>query len=266
MGSEQGAQIDSVSQYDLTSLAVTQLGDGEPVLLIHGWGRSGSDLRAMAEHLARQYKVLLVDLPGFGSSAPPPESGWNSREFASLLRRYLDRAKIDRVRVVGHSVGGRIALRLAQDFGENVVALGLIGSHGLVRRRSFLARVRLTGIRMASRLAKLGDRLLGRPYFRPKFSARFGSPDYQRAGILKNTLVKIVTEDQTADLAKVRCPTVLIWGELDTETPLEMGQRFHALIPGSRLIVLKGQGHDPYLGAGAGVCAHHLLSFFGGQK
>jgi pimeloyl-ACP methyl ester carboxylesterase len=269
MGSEKGAQMDSIGsvlQYDLSSLAVTELGQGEPLLLIHGWGRSGSDLRGLGEHLARQFRVLIVDLPGFGGSAPPPEEGWNSRQFAALLHRLLSEMKIARIRVIGHSVGGRIALRLAQEFGESVAAIGLIGSHGLVRRRSIGARLRIAGIRVLSRFAKFGDRVLGRSYFRPKFGTRFGSPDYLRAGVLKNTLVKIVTEDQTPDLGKVRCPTLLIWGDSDTETPLEMGQRFHALISDSRLVVLKGQGHDPYLGAGAGVCAHHLLSFFEGQK
>ncbi len=110
-------------------------------------------------------------------------------------------------------------------------------------------------------MVKLIDRLSGSQFFAKIFAPRFGSADYQKAGALKPIFVKTVNEDLEPQLSQIRAKTLLLWGSADSETPPEMGRRFHAQIGGSRYIELPGKDHYLFLGMGAHLCAEHIEEF-----
>ncbi len=237
---------------------------GPPLVMLHGWAQSLDSLRPLGELLANGAAVHLVDLPGFGAS-PPPETDWGTVQYADCVLRYLDEHELAQVDLVGHSFGARIALRLAAGYGERVRSLALIGAAGLRPRLPVRERLRRRFIRIVGRVLKRGIEPLVSESRRQRLGAwyveRFGSADYRQAGRLRGILVKTVTEDLTEVAASVRVPTLLIYGELDRETPVEIGRRFQALIADSELVELPGKDHFPFLDSGAHLCAHLIRRF-----
>ena len=248
--------------------AQVQSGNGEtgrwflpnPVVCLHGWGQSHRAFAPLADLLGHYTKFHLVDLPGFGLSDPPPQD-WDTEQYALRMASYLDEAGLTRIDLIAHSFGGRVALRLARKFPDRVRRVVLIGSHGLRARRTMQGRIRVWTIPRAGKALKKVDALFGTRLFEEKFTPRFGSRDYKAAGKLRGTLVKTVVEDQEPELAEIRQNFLLIWGELDTETPVEMARRFNASLTSSRLIVLKGRGHDCFTDIDAHLCAYYIRHF-----
>ena len=98
---------------------------------------------------------------------------------------------------------------------------------------------------------------------RDRLRERYGSSDYRTAGAMRPVLVKVVNEDLTAAARRIRLPVVLVHGEADTESPPEIAARFHALIPGSQLHVLRGFDHLTILGDGRHQVIHLLGELLG---
>ena len=245
--------------FDLATLNVEVLGASHPPLLVlHGWGHSATLLRPLADLLSADYTVYLIDLPGFGKT-PRPSATWGSAEYAECIYRYLAEKGIGPALVFGHSFGGAIALQLAAAHAESVKGLVLCGTRGLKRQQEVKTRLRSFYIRALRSVVKCLDASFGRRWYEEYFIPHFGSADYQAAGNLRDILVRVVNEDLSDLAARVRVPTRLVWGELDTETPVEFGYRYRRLIPGARLLVLPDCGHNFLLGAGAHLCAFHLL-------
>jgi pimeloyl-ACP methyl ester carboxylesterase len=216
-------------------------------------------MRPLGERLAWHRQVHVLDLPGFGQS---PWSGgdWDTRDYARCVLAYLDRVGLAQVDLLGHSFGGRIGLRIASEWPERLRRLVLMDAAGLPRRRTLLQHMRILGIRTLGR----GIRLLPTAWSRPLNSwhrQRYGSRDYQNAGVLRGTFVKVVNEDQTANTALIQAPTLVLWGARDQETPVEMAHRFGQLIPHSEVVVLPEQDHFPFAGNGVHACAQIIGDF-----
>jgi pimeloyl-ACP methyl ester carboxylesterase len=241
-------------------LNVERLGaSGHPILFLHGWGQSLEGLKPLGRLLAHEAQVHLVDLPGFGSSPAPP-GDWGTEEYAHRVLAHLDESNLEVVDLLGHSFGGRIAVRLAVQWPRRVRGLVLVSSAGLPARRTIRQRSRAQLARALLHSTRRLKPLLG-PGPEAWVVNRFGSRDYKAAGPLRGILVKTVREDLTALVSRITQPTLLLWGEEDKETPVEMGRRFNELIRGSRLIELPGFDHFPFLHEGAHVCAHHVMGF-----
>jgi len=152
---------------------------------------------------------------------------------------------IERPVVIGHSFGGRVAIKLAAAHPDAVERLVLVDAAGVPPRRTLRRVMR----RAASRFANAMGRHLGRPgqALRGAIVRRIASPDYLNAGPLRDTFLAIVREDLRPALAAVKCPTLLVWGESDDDTPLADARTMEKLIPGARLLVLKNAGHFSYL-------------------
>ncbi len=238
-----------------TNLHVVKLGSGDlpPIVLLHGWGQSHAALLPLGLLLAESRPVHIVDLPGFGASEPPSAT-WGTVDYAECLHHYLKAENIHRCAIFGHSFGGKVALTFAHRYPSMLDRLVLLNSAGLPRRRD----PRREGIRFLGKTVKGVDTLLGTSLFRSKFSARFGSTDYNRTqGIMRTILVRSVNEDITPIIPEIQTKTLLIWSEKDQETPLYMGRSYQKLLPNSRLLVLEGKEHSPYENAG-----HHLLATY----
>jgi pimeloyl-ACP methyl ester carboxylesterase len=246
-------------------------GDAHPIVLLHGWGKTLETLRPLGELLVSDStKVYLLDLPGFGLSPLPYEAtneggGWSTEDYATRVLTFLTETVKVPCTLVGHSFGGRISVRIAARHPNIVHSLVLMASHGIPRERTTKEKIRLTYIRYLSQLSKKIDSLLSLETFKKYFSPKFGSIDYKAAGELRKTLVKTVNED-LSDLARtIVAPTLLLWGENDTETPVSIAKKYRALIRNSSLFLFPNKGHEPYADVGSHLMAHYINTFLSQQ-
>ncbi len=201
------------------------------VVALHGWGRSGNDFASILSGL----DAVAVHLPGFGPTSPP-ETVWGTADYAALVADAI--RPFGPVVVVGHSFGGRIAVRLAAQYPELVSALVLTGAP-LVRLAS-TSRPAL-GYRIARTLNRWGVLSDARM---TAIRSRFGSADYNAAqGIMRDILVTTVNENYDEDMATLRLPVAMVWGENDTAAPTAAGQIASTRIAGATWEVVPGTAH-----------------------
>ncbi|MCU0511494.1 MAG: alpha/beta hydrolase [Anaerolineae bacterium] len=223
-------------------------GQGPPLLLLHGWGASLKLVWPLAERLARAgYRVYALDLPGFGASDPPP-APWTVYDYAAFVTAYLDAHGLPQVHLFGHSFGGRLGIILGAQQPQRLQKLVLAGSAGVRAPAPLPVRLRLAGYKaLRDALHRAGLRALAER-LRAAYNARYGSTDFQQAtGVMRATFVNVVNEDLLPLAARVQRPTLLFWGDQDTDTPLWQGQRLEQTIPDAGLIVQAGAGHYSYL-------------------
>lgn len=236
------------------------------IVMLHGWGRSLEALRPLGEILARDSRVVLIDLPGFGRSPLPHGAsndggGWGTLEYSERVKAFLDESGIKEFILVGHSFGGRVSLHIASKYPAATKGVILIGSHGLTRKRAFKDELRVRGIKTLVSIAKSIDGLTGTRLFAHYLAPKFGSRDYKAAGDLRKTLVKTVNEDLSAQAGSIKAPTLLLWGERDQETPLDLAYNFHRLISDSKLHVFPNKGHEPFADVGSHLLAQYITNF-----
>ncbi|MDR1599883.1 MAG: alpha/beta hydrolase [Oscillospiraceae bacterium] len=224
---------------------------GPNVLLLHGWGCDVTLWRPIIERLSPYCRVTALDLPGHGKSGRPPEP-WDARAFAAMTADFVMKVGINGCHVIGHSNGGRVALRLALDRPELVGKLVLTGAAGLRGKQTTKRRVRarlykilrgsLDGL---DKLHIFGD---APEHARAKLRGVFGSADYKALDEgTRRTFVLLVNTDLEPELPNVRASVLLLWGDNDTETPLWMGRRMAELIPDAGLVTLEGGSHFAYI-------------------
>lgn len=217
-----------------------RIGEG-PVRVIglHGWARSRQDLIASLAGLS----ALALDLPGFGVSKEPPQA-WGSDEYADLVAEMVSGLNGPQV-VLGHSFGGRVAVKLAVRYPDLVTGMVLTGVP-LLRRHS--ARARSPMVFRAARWAHshkvVSDARMER------YRQRYGSADYRNAaGVMRSILVRLVNESYEDDLPQIKCPVELVWGATDTAVPVQVARNACEMIQDCRLNIIEGSGHMTPLSA-----------------
>lgn len=220
------------------------VGSGPEVLVLHGWGASIEAVQPITAALAGVCSVHAVDLPGFGESGMPPQP-WGVEEYSAWTRALIATLGLDRVSIVGHSHGGRVAIHLAAHHPELVERLVLVDSAGIRAPRTPGWYVRVGRAKIAKHvLNRLGEpgRALGR-----RLVGRSASGDYAATdAALRATFVKLVNTDLTDLLGRIRAPALLVWGDQDADTPLRDGETMERLIPDAGLVVFEGAGHFAY--------------------
>lgn len=200
-------------------------GEGPPLVLVHGLSGSWRWWGRVLPALAERYECHLLDVPRFGAAFRPQAT-------AEWLAAWRDAAALDRPRLVGHSLGGEAAARLAALEPERVEALALVSAVGMPSGRHPLA------------LAPPLLALLGRT--RPPFLLRLVL-DALRTG--PAALLRGAGYAARADLreqtAAIVAPTLLVWGSRDRVVPLRLAEEWQRLLPAARLVVLEGAGHLP---------------------
>lgn len=216
-------------------------GNGPTLLFLHGWQDSLKTFDALVSILQDDFRVIRVDLPGFGKSGQP-SSVWNLGNYVDFVASFVKKLDLDVYAFLGHSMGGRITLKGMGEGKFQSQKIILIGSAGIARRKTFKNITFML-------LAKFGKVITLVPPFsffkdslKRKLYQASGS-DYLNAGVLRETFVKIINEDLSENAKKIKIPTLLIWGTDDTETPLADGRRLAIFITGSRLEILENAGH-----------------------
>lgn len=222
-------------------------GEGPPLLLLHGWGASQELFAPVLPPLEPGRTLIVPDLPGFGETPAPPVA-WSVHDYARWVVTLLDRLRVTRCDVIGHSNGGRIAIALAAEHPARVEKVVLVDSSGIRQPVSSRQRLRVRtykALRVVER-ARIAPRWL-----RARAGARAnrrGSADYRAAsGVMRGTLVRLVNEDLTALLQHIVAPVLLIWGQRDEDTPLADARVMERHIPDAGLVVFENAGHYSYL-------------------
>lgn len=228
--------------YDISKLDYSIVGEGMPVLLLHGWGGNKDSFAPVTKHLPPKYKLISLSLPGFGGS-PEPNTAWSVQDYADLVSAFvadkLTPEERSELLCITHSYGGRLAGKL-----RSFKKLVQIASAGIKPRRSLRYHVSLFLYKLLKGIANIP--VIGIPFKRPHKALRAlrGSDDYNNATpIMQQALTMAVNHDQRRDFAKITCPTLIIWGKADGTTPIWMGYEMEKLISGSAIVTYDDGSH-----------------------
>jgi len=218
-------------------------GQGGAILLLHGWGTDCTLFAPLTELLARKYRVLALDFPGFGRSPEPP-APWDVDGYADLALGFLAALGIEECALLGHSFGGRVILKLCARRLETprFTKVILVGAAGIRHAPDPRASARAKRYQLAKKLLRPFPKLL------EAARKRYGSADYRAATpMMRQVFVKVVNEDLAPLLPLIPQETLLIWGRGDTQTPLSDGQQMAREMPDAGLVILENAGHYAFL-------------------
>jgi pimeloyl-ACP methyl ester carboxylesterase len=247
--------------------AFVHVGTGPAILLIHGIGDSSETWRQVIPLLARDHTVVAPDLLGHGSS-DKPRADYSVAAYANAMRDLLSVLGVDRATVVGHSLGGGVAMQFAYQYPERCERLVLVSSGGVSREVNPL--LRLASAPLAELVLPLlrvgGARVAGQALFAALAAMQTdigrdaddlirlfdALPDATARRAFVRTLRAVVDVRGQVITMLDRCyltrgmPTLLVWGDRDAIVPYEHAKIAHAAMPGSRLHTFEGAGHFPH--------------------
>lgn len=212
-----------------------QYGEGRDILLLHGWGQNIAMMKSLGDNFCDNYRITILDFPGFGES-DEPSIAWDINEYSLMLEKFVAELNIKKPIVIGHSFGGRVAIRYSAN--NSIEKLVLFGSPCIRNEKELSLSVKLLKkLKTLPGLDQIGE-------YMKKY---IGSRDYKAASpIMRQTLVNVVNEDLSNYAKKIEEPTLLIWGENDTEAPVDDAKELEKLMVDAGLIILPGT-HYAYL-------------------
>lgn len=215
-------------------------GNGTPLLLVHGWGGSINSLKGIFDLAKKNFDTVIVDLPGFGKS-DPPSANWGVEEYRSLIINMMK--KLDLVNTVffGHSFGGSLGIYIAATQPQIINKLILCNSAFRRDKRTSEPAVTIN----KNLLTKLPFYNIWKaPIKRLAYTFLFKNSDLYKFPHLKTNFKRIITQDLTPYISKIKPPTLILWGENDTYTPVEYAYQLHQAIANSRLKIYPGRRHN----------------------
>jgi pimeloyl-ACP methyl ester carboxylesterase len=248
---------------DGTRVNTIELGEGSPLLFIHGLSGSWPNWLEQLPVLAAEHRVIALDLPGFGSS-PMPEQDISISGYARLLDGLLAQLGLDAVAVVGNSMGGFIGAELAIAFPQRVERLVLVSAAGISTLGDARTDRVLPSLRRAERIlaasgawvASKSDTVARRARLREatlyivlrhpsRLPAALAAEQLRGAGKpgFLAALEDILDYDFRDRLPEIACPTLIVWGEGDRLINVRDADVFAELIPGSRKVIFEDTGH-----------------------
>ena len=212
-----------------------QYGQGDDIVLLHGWGQNIAMMRPLGDCFSDRFRITILDLPGFGESEEPKEK-WNIQKYSEMLEEFLEKLKIKKPIIIGHSFGGRLAIRYSAD--HPITKLVLFGSPCIRIKEELPITVKiLKSLKQIPGLNDIGE-------YMKKY---IGSRDYKAASpIMRQTLVEVVNDDLSKYAREIEEPTLLIWGTNDTEAPINEARELEKIMIDAALIELPGT-HYAYL-------------------
>lgn len=237
-------------------------GEGSAVLFLHGWGSSILPFTRLINTLKVNHRVVAVDFPGCGES-DTMDTPWDIDDYCDFVVKFIDELKIDNPVLIGHSHGGRVIMKLVGSGLLSPPKIVFLDAAGLIPKKSLKQKIRAKSFKIIKKVLTLPVIKNFSASLLDKARKHYGSADYNAAPpVLRQTLVNVVNVDLRHLLPNIKCPTLLIWGENDTATPLTDAKIIESLIKDSGLCVIKGGGHFAFLDSPYEACAI-LKSFLG---
>jgi len=219
------------------------------LLILPGWGGTKESWKDFINLAQNDFEVYCLDLPCFGDE-PCPNEIWGVEDYAKFACRKISDLNLIKPILLGHSFGGQIAVCLAAASPQLISRLILSGASAIRPKQTFKRIV-------FNSLAKTGKTLFSLPLLKnltapaQKLLYKLAdSPDYvSTGGIEREIFKKIIRQDLTEQLKKIKTPALVVWGSLDRYVPLSVGKKIAALIPGSHLEIIPGGRHGLHLQA-----------------
>lgn len=219
--------------------------DGAPVILMHGWGCTSATVKSIADAINHQMRVYNIDLPGHGASQEPPEV-WGVDDFTRQIEEFIKALNIEQPVLIGHSFGGRIAILLSSRNETGKVML--VDAAGIKPKRPLKYYLKVYSFKAAKKILPV---LLGKKAGQSAIEAwrgKGGSADYRNSSpMMRAVMSRCVNEDLKHVMPSIKAPTLLVWGENDTATPLSDAKTMERLIPDAGLVSWSGCGHYSFL-------------------
>lgn len=204
-------------------------GFGRPLIFLHGWGLNLHTFDNLAKQLNEDYTIYQIDLPGFGLSEI--KDAYTIDEYANIINKFCLSLAIISPIVIGHSFGGRVAIKYASLYSIN--KLVLIAAPAFKSRFNIIKHLKISVYKF---LKKINIKL------------NVGSVDYKNASpILKNVLVKAINNDLGESALEIQCDTLLLYSVKDKSVSIRDGKRLKELIKNSSIFEIKRSGHFPYI-------------------
>lgn len=228
---------------DGLNIEYTEQGEGMPVLLLHGWGSSFDVYKGIINTLKNRCRVVALNFPGCANS-DTMETPWTLDDYCDLVLKFMKALNLENPIMFGHSHGGRVTLKMAASGMVNPPKIVLLDSAGLIPKKSLKQKWRAKSFKTIKTVLTLPVLKNHTEVLLQKARNHYGSADYNSAPpVLRQTLVSLVNTDLRDILPNITCPTLLIWGENDTATPLSDAKIIESLIKDCGLCVIKGAGH-----------------------
>lgn len=216
-----------------------QIGSGEPLILLHGWGNNSYSLHQLAQKASRKFTVYSIDLPGFGKSDNPPRH-WGLDGYAFLVKEFIRKKKLHKPSVMGHAFGASIGIILAAK--EQNLLHKLVISSCPIHQAKHTSPFSAVSTKIPQTHPVIADvyKNLRNIYY--QIFAR--SSDLPKYPSLEENFKRIVAQDLSPFLTKVKIPTLILWGEEDTCTPVLYAYEIKQKIKDARLYSIPQVAHD----------------------
>lgn len=244
------------------NITCTDVGAGDAVVLLHGWGASRNLFDGIINKVSEKYRVIAPDFPGFGGSEEPKEA-WDVGAYADFVIELLQKLNVKKAVLLGHSFGGRVIFKLFEKGGlpfeiEKVI---LIDSAGVKPKKSMKQKIKQKIYKVSKRILMSKPAKTFFPDAMENLRKKNGSADYNAASpMMRQCLVLAVNEDLQHVFPQVSAPTLLIWGDQDDATPLSDAKLMEAQIPDCGLVICEDAGHFSFLEQ-PGKCIRVICSF-----
>ncbi|MCQ2449231.1 MAG: alpha/beta hydrolase [Clostridia bacterium] len=245
---------------DGLKIEYTEQGSGIPVLLLHGWGSSFDVYKGVMAALCDRCRLVAVNFPGCGNSETMPEP-WNLDDYCDFVLKFMAAVGLENPIMIGHSHGGRVILKMTATKLVTPPKIVLLDAAGLIPKKTFKQKWRAKSFKAIKKVLLLPGIRNHSAGLLDKARKHYGSADYNAAPeVLRKTMVSLVNTDLRDILPNISCPSLLIWGENDTATPLADAKLIEQLIPDAGLCVIEGTGHYSFCERPAQ--AHAILRSF----
>ncbi|OIK14989.1 alpha/beta hydrolase [Bacillus sp. MUM 116] len=229
-------------------------GNGKPLIILHGMGNNSQSWKKQLKGLSEQFTVIAWDAPGYGKSSDPKEELREFKEFANVLKGFIDKLGFESVILLGHSMGSAIAIDFCSRFPDLVEALIISdatrGSAALSKEENeskLKNRVNNIETLTPEEIAKLRVKSLLSPEPNTEVLKEVERIYSQiRPMGFRSVAYSLYHLNNMDLLSTIQVPTLVICGEFDKVTPVEESQIFHENIQGSKLVIIPGTGHLCY--------------------
>lgn len=214
----------------------SDIGSDTTIVLLHGWGQNIQMMEPIGNKYLDKFNILIVDLPGFGQSEEPPYP-WTVYDYSNCIYELVTSLKLSKIILIGHSFGGKVSLVYSSKYKvEKLVCLA----------SPYCKEI--TKLPLKTKIYKLIKKIPGLKWLANIMKNLIGSTDYKNSSdIMRGVLVQTVNLNLTEEVKKIKCPTLLVWGTLDTAVPINRAYELEKMIKDSAVISYEGATHYAYL-------------------
>lgn len=219
------------------------IGEGKPMLILHGWGSKSDRWLTVAELLAQKnIQCIIPDLPGFGQSQEP-QTAWSIDNYVEWLYEFAEKIPVlnKSFALLGHSFGGTIAAKFSIKYNQKVEGLFLVAA-SCIRQKTSSKKITYNFFHTIKIFHFFPFYETLRKYFYKIFLRK---SDYLYvSGIMKEIYLKVIIDDLSQKLTSIKVPATIIWGDKDSLTPVEHAYLVHQKVHDSKLVIIPGAGHN----------------------